>query len=197
MGKLSYFIMSEKKRNSQMERPFYRPRILYAPYPFHMMQEEYSQSPSYMSWPMMQYTPTVVDEDSEIEFWKEMYPDKMKKIQNYVEETCDKLDYDGSAMYDECPDKVTLYRISTMIYDMLMDDEEFQMEIGEDEMEPEMDDEMEESLESSQLKGKRPPKPRPPKKPHNPWLKDIIDVLLFEEMHRRRWGRKNYRGRNW
>lgn len=71
------------------------------------------------------------------------------------------------------------------------------MEIGEDEMEPEMDDEMEESLESSQLKGKRPPKPRPPKKPHNPWLKDIIDVLLFEEMHRRRWGRKNYRGRNW
>ena len=80
-----------------MERPFYRPRILYAPYPFHMMQEEYSQSPSYMSWPMMQYPPTVVDEDSEIEFWKEMYPDKMKKIQNYVEETCDKLDYDGSA----------------------------------------------------------------------------------------------------
>lgn len=179
-----------------MEKPFYRPRIMYAPYPFHIMQEEYSQSPSYMPWPVMEYPPTVVDEDSEVEFWKSMYPDKMKKIQDYVEETCDKLDYDGSAMYDECPDKVTLYRISTMIYDMLMDDEDFQMENEmEDEMETE--DGMEDSFEANQFKGKRPPRPRPPKKPSNPWLRDIVDVLLYQEMHRRRCGRRNCRSRSW
>ena len=166
-----------------MEKPFYRPRIMYAPYPFHIMQEEYSQMPPYMPWPMMEYPPEVVDEDSEIEFWKSMYPDKIKKIQTCIEETCNKMDYEGSLMYDECPDKVALYRISTMIYDMLMEDEEFRM--GEERSEEEMD------LESSQ---KRPPKPHPPKKQKNPWLRDIVDVLLFEEMHRRRCGRRNCRG---
>lgn len=186
-----------------MGKPFYRPHIMYAPYPFHMMQEEYSQMPPYsqmpsysqmppyQAWPMMEYPPEVVDKDSEIEFWKGMYPEKMKKIQTFVEEACNKMDYEGSAMYDECPDKVTLYRIATMIYDMIMEEEDFDM--GMDETTDEMDD----SLESSQVRGQRPSRPRPPKRPKNPWLRDIVDVLLFEEIHRRRCKRNNCRGRRW
>lgn len=188
--------MNEEKRNYGMERPFYRPRIIYAPYPFHMMQEEYSQMTPYgmmppMSWPLMEYPPEVVDEDSEMDFWRNMYPEKMKRIQSAVDEACDKIDYDGSPMYDEYPDQMTLQRIAMMIYDTLMEEDEFHMN---------MDNQMQQeqqpmTLESSQMKDKR--RPCPPNKPCNPWLRDIVDVLLFEEMRRRRMGRRHNRRYRW
>lgn len=42
---------------------------------------------------------------------KYLYPPEIKDLQMEVEELCDKMEYDGSVMYDECPDKVTVERI--------------------------------------------------------------------------------------
>lgn len=39
---------------------------------------------------------------------KYLYPVEVKEIQNAVEERCDRMEYDGSLMYDEYPDKVSV-----------------------------------------------------------------------------------------
>lgn len=43
---------------------------------------------------------------------KYLYPPEIKDIQMEIEEVCDKMEYDGSIMYDECPDKVTVEKIT-------------------------------------------------------------------------------------
>lgn len=40
-----------------------------------------------------------------------LYPPEIKDIQMEIEEICDKMEYDGSMMFDECPDKVTVERV--------------------------------------------------------------------------------------
>lgn len=40
-----------------------------------------------------------------------LYPPEVRDIQMEIEEICDKMEYDGSMMFDECPDKVTVERI--------------------------------------------------------------------------------------
>ena len=40
-----------------------------------------------------------------------LYPPEIKDIQLEIEEICDKMEYDGSIMFDECPDKVTVERV--------------------------------------------------------------------------------------
>lgn len=42
---------------------------------------------------------------------KYLYPPEIRDIQMAIEEFCDKMEYDGSMMYDECPDKVTVEKI--------------------------------------------------------------------------------------
>lgn len=45
-----------------------------------------------------------------------LYPDLCKRIQTYVEKECDELEYDGSVMYDEYPDKEAILAIVAKIY---------------------------------------------------------------------------------
>lgn len=40
-----------------------------------------------------------------------LYPPEIKDIQLEIEEVCDKMEYDGSIMFDECPDKITIEKI--------------------------------------------------------------------------------------
>ena len=42
----------------------------------------------------------------------EMYPLMARRLQPYVEECCDRLEYEGSMMYDEYPDRLSLLRKS-------------------------------------------------------------------------------------
>lgn len=42
---------------------------------------------------------------------KYLYPTEIKDIQMEIEEICDKMEYDGSIMFDECPDKITIEKI--------------------------------------------------------------------------------------
>lgn len=50
--------------------------------------------------------------DSEEEFCdKYLYPFEVKRIMDEIEEYSDNLEYDGSVMFDEYPDKVTIENI--------------------------------------------------------------------------------------
>ncbi len=42
---------------------------------------------------------------------KYLYPNKVSEIQMAIDDICDKMEYDGSLMFDECPDKVSVERI--------------------------------------------------------------------------------------
>ena len=64
--------------------------------------------PYYMAYPM----PFVFDDERtermDFEYLKSLYPDIPKRLLPYVEEECDRMEYDNSMVYDEYPDKLQL-----------------------------------------------------------------------------------------
>ncbi|QNM04354.1 hypothetical protein [Qiania dongpingensis] len=52
----------------------------------------------------------------DMEYFQAMYPEKMKKIQGSINDLCDTIDYEGSILYDEYPDRVGLRRLCDEVY---------------------------------------------------------------------------------
>lgn len=50
------------------------------------------------------------------------YPENAALIQNYVEDACDRMDYEGSRMYDEYPDRYMLRKTCTSISNQIKKD---------------------------------------------------------------------------
>lgn len=48
-------------------------------------------------------------QEKEFELMKSYYPETARMIQEKVERECDLMDYEGSRMYDDYPDKYMLY----------------------------------------------------------------------------------------
>ncbi len=129
---------------------------------FRMPEEYAGRIPFYLTYPMTNVYQTEKEYERDMERIKELYPKRMKKLLAYVEEECDKLEYEGSMMYDEYPDKVTLYRIAANVYDKAVPIQETgRRENGRDRD-----------------------------------LLDVIQVLLYDEMYRRR-GRRRRCCRRW
>lgn len=57
-------------------------------------------------------------QEKEFQLMKSYYPETVRKLQDKVEEECDRMDYPGSPIYDEYPDRMTLERICRKISDM-------------------------------------------------------------------------------
>lgn len=109
---------------------------------------------------------------------KSMYPETAREIMPYVEEECDRMEYEGSMMFDEYPDKRMLSRISTRIFEQVK--EKYEIVEGRDE-----DEAMAMNVETR----RRYP-------PGKNWLKDLVDVMLYEEIFRRRCRRRRC-GHRW
>ena len=54
-------------------------------------------------------------QEEEFELMKSYYPETVRRIQEQVEEECDLLDYEGSRLYDEYPDKYMFYHLCRKI----------------------------------------------------------------------------------
>lgn len=52
-----------------------------------------------------------VRRQAESEYFKGLYPLAVRQCQNLVEAGCDRMDYPGSPIYDEYPDREVLYRL--------------------------------------------------------------------------------------
>lgn len=61
-------------------------------------------------------------------YFRGMYPQTLGLVQDRIEEECDKLEYEGSIMFDEYPDKNGLRRLLGRI----MENMEPEKEISED-----------------------------------------------------------------
>ena len=108
------------------------------------------------------------DLDRDVDYMKQLYPGTAKRIQKDVDDECDKMEYDGSMMFDEYPDREYLEKITDRIYDRIKDmDEEPQIEAN--------------SLYYY-----------PPRRQPN-YLRDVVSLLLLSEFLNRR---RRYRSRH-
>ena len=113
--------------------------------------------PYYMAYPMpLQYDDERI-ERRDFEYMKSMYPMAVKKILPYVEEECDRMAYEGSVIYDEYPDQLQIRLMCSRIYDKVK------------KMKPYDDEEMEMQVSRNE-----------------DWLKDLVQIMLFQELFQRR-----------
>lgn len=114
----------------------------------------------------------------------QMYPDTAKRIQKYVNNECDKMEYDGSIMYDEYPDRVMMRKISTNILNKLENEGIIENTVLKSELDytDEEDDEKTIEIKSMQKKFDRVC--------HN-HLCELIEVMLFNEIYKRRCKRRH------
>lgn len=166
--------------------------------------------PYYMAYPM----PLAYDDEKierrDYEYMKSLYPSTAKKVLPYVEDECDRMEYQCSMMYDEYPDKLQLRMMCNRIYENVLKHEKifygdgFENMFGKDEVEdqairfpgrlpkqgrpPEGE---RPPMPGRPPEGERPPKPgrppqnRPPQGNPN-WLRELIDVMLYQELYKRR-----------
>lgn len=112
--------------------------------------------PFYMTYPLPMY---YQEEDAiirDLEYLQQMYPAEAKKYQKTIAGILDQLDYEGSMIYDEYPDKLQLYKLSNDILERIRREEE--KEHPDQDVSPEKWE----------------------------WLGDLIQILLFYEIYKRR-----------
>ena len=130
---------------------------------FRMQQFDGPRMPFYMSYPMQNLYLTEMEYEKDMDRMKELYPKEVKQITELVDEECDKMEYEGSLMFDEYPDRMMLERVTDRIYQRMQ-------EKGN-------------SLTAEQYYG--PPPPPPPPGRNDP-MYGLIGVMLSNEMYRRR-----------
>ena len=113
--------------------------------------------PYYMAYPLpLQYDDERI-ERRDFEYMKSMYPMAVKKILPYVEEECDRMGYEGGMIYDEYPDQLQIRLMCNRIYDKVK------------KMKPYDDEEME--MQTTR---------------NDDWLRDLVQIMLFQELFQRR-----------
>lgn len=122
--------------------------------------------PYYMAYPMpLQYDDERM-ERRDFEYMKSMYPLTVKRLLPFVEEECDRMSYEGSMIYDEYPDQLQIRMMCNRIYNKTK------------ETKPKNDLEMEMQVSRS-----------------DDQLRELIQILLFQELFRRRTNHRRQRRR--
>lgn len=127
---------------------------------------DYRYMPFYMEGSALSglyYQPWNDQDAKDMEYLKEMYPKTTERIQQIVDEECDRQEFEGSILFDQYPDKIAVLRMVNRVYDRM------RME-GEDE----------EGVGDRNDGGDNR-------------LKDLINVMLLSEMYRRRAKRRKRR----
>ena len=65
-------------------------------------------------------------QEEELQLMKSYYPETARLIQERVEQECEKMDYEGSRIYDEYPDKFMLYHLCRKIEKSIAPDMQIQ-----------------------------------------------------------------------
>lgn len=76
--------------------------------------------PYYMSYPLPLEYDDARMERRDIEYMKSLYPQKARELLPYIEEECDRMEYAGSMVYDEYPDKLLLHLLCRRVYDKVI-----------------------------------------------------------------------------
>lgn len=130
----------------------------------------------------------IEEAENDFDYMKQLYPRDTRMIQEMIEDACDRLEYEGSMMFDEYPDRLQLALMANKIYNQLAPS----------------------ALNAQAVAAQRPPRPRPPAPPgqnlpcqgphcrpaQEPnWLRNMIEIMLCNEMCQRR--RRHRSRRRW
>ena len=96
------------------------------------------------------------EQEKEFDLMRSYYPDTARRIQEKAEAQCQLLDYEGSRLYDEYPDRFMLYHICHQVKGQ-----------------------MEGDTSAQEIPGG--------------FLDDLIEVLVYQEISRRRCRRRRCR----
>ena len=151
----------------------------------------YYQMPFYMTYPMQNLYLMEMEYEKDMERMKELYPREVQSLQKMVERRCDEMEYEGSRMYDENPDRRMLEEeVRRILEKFLRENPQYEgmrppmqpMPRPED-MRPPM----------PRPEDMRPPMPRPEdlraqnrSYDENTWLRSLIGILFHDEIYRRR-----------
>lgn len=70
--------------------------------------ESYPKIPFYMTYPMQNMYLTEMEYEKDMERMKAFYPKETQMIMKQVEERLDEMEYEGSRIYDEEPDRLMM-----------------------------------------------------------------------------------------
>ena len=118
----------------------------------------------------------------DFEYMKSMYPDTAKKILPYVEEECDRMEYENSMVYDQCPDKLQLRLMSRRVYDNVRKHERMFFGDEEDAGLSGLDGDQETGISGTAREREHGRDGRS----KSPSLRDFIEVMLYQELYKRR-----------
>ena len=121
--------------------------------------------PYYMAYPMTLDFEDERAERMDYEYLRTMYPEIPKTILPYVEEECDRMAYENSMIYDQYPDKLQLRLMCGRICADIKKHEKLSR-----------NESMRELLNDMEQGGK--------------WLRDLTEVMLYQELFRRRSGQR-------
>lgn len=124
--------------------------------------------PYYMAYPMtLDYDDERI-ERMDFEYLKSMYPEIAKNVLHYVEEECDRMAYESSMIYDQYPDKLQLRMMCGRICENIKRNKKL------------FRSESMAGISSDTDHGGR-------------WLRNLVEVMLYQELYRRRSGRRRMR----
>ncbi len=136
-----------------------------------MYQPFYLQYPMYGIWDEQQQCM------KDYEYMRQMYPREIATMQDFVEDVCDRMEYDGSVMYEEYPDRVSMILLRNEIMERMRNEQSLMDEFAMQEaLQPEFATQ-EATRQSWQ---------------QDSWVTKMIDVLLCNEFCRRRQRRRRY-----
>lgn len=131
----------------------------YSAFPFYMGYQGYGQ------WAQ----PGSVPEDrilEDMEYLQQMYPTYARKYQSAVSSVVDKMDYEGSFIYDQYPDKLTMQRMVESVVVVIRTNEQT-VDAGSD---------MADTALTEQA----------PWSEKEPWIRELVTVLMYYEILTRR-----------
>ncbi|MDO4521756.1 MAG: hypothetical protein Q4B57_01270 [Eubacteriales bacterium] len=111
----------------------------------------------------------VTEDERDWQRLRELYPDMAKILLGEVEETCDRMEYEGSVMFDVVPEQERVWNMTEQIV------ERVQERIGD--QSPAMLPEEMSMMQHGRCRNCRP---------GQDWLGDFVQVMLYQEMFRRR-----------
>ena len=137
--------------------------------------------PFYMTYPMQNMYLTEMEYEKDMERMKELYPREVRQLQEMVERRCDEMEYDGSRMYDENPDRYMLEQEARRLYErFIRENPQYNAMMPRSEEMQQPDD-----MQMQQYRRDR----------DDTWLRSLIGILFHDEIYRRRC--RNRRCRRW
>ena len=152
---------------------------------YFFQMQQLRQIPYSLMYPYPDLYMSEMETERDLQYLQQMYPTDAKRMQKKVEEELDKLEYEGSMMYDEYPDRVSMLLICDRIEKALArEDAERQ---AREEADMETDEDMNAMDMRRRGRGDRDDFH------FDRGRRNLLEVLLFNEMHKRRCKRRQCR----